>query len=320
MSRARKTSLTILLLASALPVAPAHALSCRFSVDTLNFGTIDVLDGSTPTVGGAVSIRCRNGVPNGWVTICPNIGSGEGNPSAYDPRQMRKWGNFSLKLNFNLFDPATNAIWGSLRWPYPPQPPILHLQLDTNGRGTMSKPIEARVFAGQFGVRPGTYYTWFRNAHVLFEYKSGWHANCTPNDGTRKPRFRVRARVQRSCQVSATGIDFGSAGDLGSPITATGTLTVRCTNTTAHRIKLDGGLAGASRPDQRKMFKGTDTITYGIYKDAAHTQGWGSSAAADVNAVGTGYDQTYTMYGKVPAQPTPPTGTYQDTVAVRVYF
>ena len=56
----RKTIYAIaVLLAAAVPIAPAHALSCRFSVDNLNFGTIDVLDGSTPTVGGTVTVRCR---------------------------------------------------------------------------------------------------------------------------------------------------------------------------------------------------------------------------------------------------------------------
>jgi len=46
---------------------------------------------------------------------------------------------------------------------------------------------------------------------------------------------------------------------------------VTCTSGTAYTISLDGGFSGATNPTQRKMTKGSEFITYGLYRDASGT-------------------------------------------------
>ena len=314
---AARTILVLLLMGAA---TPAWALRCSFDVSNIDFGTINVLTGGAYSSSGNLRIRCR-GNPYQTVTICPNIGSGTGNPTGYDPRQLDKWGSSTAKLNFNIYWPSSGpTIWGSLHWPFPPRPPIFHIQLNANGRKTVNQPMPAKIIAGQYSAIPGTYISRFQSSHVLFEYKAGTHPDCTNPNGTRKPRWRVRARVQKACEVSATNLDFGVAGTLSSNIDATATITVRCTNTTAYKVRINGGHTGTTNPANRKMTNGTHTITYGIYRDAARTQGWGRWNSNDVDAIGTGYPQNFTAYGRVPPQPTPPPGTYIDTLVVSVVF
>jgi len=306
-------------LPATMETAQARNLRCSFDVSNINFGSINVLTGAPYSTTGTLEVSCR-GNPFQDVTICPNIGSGSGNPTGYDPRQLQKWGNNGLKLNFNLFWPSGGNIWGSQVWPFPPQPPIFHLQLDATGRVSTSYPLPAAIFGGQFTVRPGVYYSRFSNSHVLFQYKSGTHASCSAPDGQRRPRFRVRARVLKACEVSATDLDFGAVGNLNANVDATATITVRCTNGTPYKIRIDGGHTGTTDPANRKMTNGTFDITYGIYRDAARTQGWGRWNSNDVNATGTGLPQTFTAYGRVPPQPTPPPGVYTDTLVVSVVY
>ncbi len=314
----RYAPLLLLLPLCSQPVAAA-SLNCRFDIDNLLFGDINVLTGAGVSTTGNVRIRCR-GNPNQWVTICPNIGSGTGNPTGHDPRQMDKWGSSTAKLDFNIFWPTSSAIWGSFLWPYPPTPPVFHIQLNGSGRKTVNRPMPATVFGGQYAAVPGTYISRFSNSHIAFQYQAGTHAQCNAPAGTRRPRFRVRAKVVKACEVSATDLDFGTVGNLSNPVDATATITVRCTNTTPYKVRINGGHTGTTNPANRKMSNGGHDITYGIYRDAARTQGWGRWNSNDVNATGTGYPQTFTAYGRVPPQPTPPPGTYIDTLVVSVVF
>lgn len=299
--------------------APAVSLSCNFDIDTISFGTINVFTGANHNTTSNLQISC-SGNPYQQVTICPNIGSGTGNPTGHDPRQLDKWGSSTAKLDFNIYWPAGSNIWGSFLWPFPPTPPVFHLQLNASGSITANYPMPAAIIPGQYAALPGTYISRFQTNHVLFEYKDGTHSVCTAPDGTRKPSFRVRAKVDETCEVSATDMDFGVTGALSANIDTTATITVRCTNTTAYKIRIDGGQTGTIDPANRKMSNGAHDITYGIYRDAARTQGWGRWNSNSVNATGTGYQQTFIAHGRVPPQSTPPPGIYTDTLVVSVVF
>ena len=67
---------------------------------------------------------------------------------------------------------------------------------------------------------------------------------------------------------------------------------------------------------------GANSVTYGLYKDAARSTGWGSSIVSGetVSGTGTGSAQALTVYGRVPPQSTPPPGTYSDVVVVTVTY
>jgi spore coat protein U-like protein len=62
-------------------------------------------------------------------------------------------------------------------------------------------------------------------------------------------------------------------------------------------------------------------VTYGIYRDASHSSPWGDTLGSNTHTgTGTGAVQNFTGYGLIPAQPTPPALTYQDTVVVTVTY
>lgn len=293
---------------------------CTFTVSDIDFGDVNPLSGLPYTTFGSISITCRNGLRYGWVTICPNLGYGSGNPAAWDPREMANTANATRKLLYQLYHPGTGTIWGSFYWSHPPKPPVWQFRLDSRGNGAWTQTIDARVFSGQTSVEPGLYVSDFAGNDVRFAYLSGRANDCSYPFGVESPSFQVRANVPRFCEVSATNLDFGSVGVLTQPVDAAGSIQVRCTTGTTYRILLNGGQAGAVAPDQRRMRNGSNSIRYGIYRDSARTLGWGDQPSNSVSGVGNGAVQTYTTYGRVFAQPTPPAGTYTDTIIVTVTY
>jgi spore coat protein U-like protein len=95
---------------------------------------------------------------------------------------------------------------------------------------------------------------------------------------------------------------------------------VQCTNSTPYTVALDGGTSGATDPTQRKMSKGAEKITYGLYQDSARSQGWGNTTGQTVGGTGTGSSQALTVYGRVASQTTPSAGSYSDSVVVTVTY
>ena len=69
------------------------------------------------------------------------------------------------------------------------------------------------------------------------------------------------------------------------------------------------------------MANGAQTITYGLYQDAARSNPWGNTIGTNTAAgTGTGSNQALTVYGRVGAQTTPSRGTYSDSVVVTVTY
>jgi spore coat protein U-like protein len=69
------------------------------------------------------------------------------------------------------------------------------------------------------------------------------------------------------------------------------------------------------------MTNGANTITYGLYQNAARTIAWGGTIGTNtVAGTGTGLAQLTTVYGRVPGQATPSPGTYTDTIIVTVTY
>ena len=311
------------LLLPALParaITPPPAFSCSVSATDIDFGNVNVLTGSGLFTTGTITIRCRNGWSSGFVTFCPNIAYGSGNPTAWNPRQMANTADFSSKLDFQLYWPGSSNIWGSFYWSHSPTPPVIRFQLNSSGNGSFTTTIDARIMTGQSNVVPGTYTSTFSGSNVRFEYRAGRFSSCIFPDGTASPTITVRANVVKYCEVSATDIDFGTVGLLNANVDASGTIRVRCTNGTPYTIGLNGGLSGATAPDQRRMTSGANSVRYGIYRNSARTLGWGDQPTNSVSGTGTGNSQTYTTYGRVFPQSTPPPGTYTDTIVVTVTY
>ena len=134
--------------------------------------------------------------------------------------------------------------------------------------------------------------------------------------------FDVQIVIQDECLIrSAADIDFGSQGGVvDSGIDATGTVEVECTDGTTYDIGLDEGIGAAATVATRRMTSGADTVAYSLYSDAPGGAVWGDTVGVDtVGSTGTGAAQTFTVYGRVPAQ-NAPAGTYLDTITVTVTY
>ena len=134
--------------------------------------------------------------------------------------------------------------------------------------------------------------------------------------------FTVQMIITASCTiVSASTLNFGSQGVLTANVDQTSTLQVQCTNTTPYNIGLNAGTGSGATVTTRKMTSGGATVNYSLYTDSGHTTVWGNTVGTDtVSATGNGASQSYTVFGRVPAQTTPAPATYTDTITVTVTY
>lgn len=313
----------VLALSVMFAASQARAQTCNFSISDVNFGTVDVIAGGVVDVTATIDVSC-SGLILETIRVCPNIRAGSGGADA-TARYMD--GPSTPKLAYQLYqDAARTVIWGSADNALPGDPPDINLFLGLSGSASTSVTIYARVFAGQTSVPAGSYLSNFTTLETRFDYGINI-LGLISCDGlpllqnTANPTFAVIAEVQKNCLVNALDIDFGTHGVLTTNIDATGQISATCTVDTPYTIELDGGLAGAP-PAARLMSNGPETVTYGLYQDAARTQPWGDSGTpgSTVSATGTGSTQNFTVYGRIPPQTTPPPGTYTDTVVVTISY
>ena len=132
-----------------------------------------------------------------------------------------------------------------------------------------------------------------------------------------------------SCNVSATSVAFGSYNVFNaSPLNATGTITVHCTNLLAlfvnYTIKLSKGLSGSYAP--RQMANGANRLNYNLYTDATRLTVWGDGSGGmsfvsdSFLAVLLGVTLNHTVYGRVPALQNVAVGSYSDNITVTLTF
>ncbi len=62
----------------------------------------------------------------------------------------------------------------------------------------------------------------------------------------------------------------------------------------------------------------TSYLPYNLYSNAGRTQNWGNQSSDWV--IGTGLDQTITIYSKIPQGANVPSDTYNDTITVTVAY
>jgi len=134
--------------------------------------------------------------------------------------------------------------------------------------------------------------------------------------------FSVQVTIVATCTInSASALNFGSQGVFTANVDQFSTIQVQCTNTTPYTIGLDAGLGAGATVAVRKMTNGGVTVNYTLYSDSLHTTVWGTTIGTNtVAATGNGAAQSYTVYGRIPAQTTPAPGTYADTVTVTVTY
>jgi spore coat protein U-like protein len=133
--------------------------------------------------------------------------------------------------------------------------------------------------------------------------------------------FGVTMAITAECVINSTAtLDLGSSGVINANHDANTPLHIQCTNTTPYTIGLDAGTTTGATVSQRLLVNGSATVNYNLYTSSGYSTIWGNSGGALVSSTGNGADQTFTIYGRVPAQTTPAPGTYTDTVTVTVTY
>ena len=301
---------------------PSAAQTCNFTNTGLNFGTVDLTGGAQVRMNGSFISNCT-GIPKRKVRICVNFNAGSGgiDPSGH-PRYMSSGVN---KLDYNIYKNGRySTIWGSRVWAYPPTSATINVTIGASGTGSKTKPVRGQIDAGQPGTPSGLYTSNFSGAQTLisYAYKNFGNCNVIIASGTSlQVPFLVQANVQGACTLTTTDMNFGTTGTIVSNLDATNSISVTCTNGTPYTISLDGGLSGATDPESRKMANGTNNVNYGIYQNSARTTAWGDTIGTNtISSVGNGTAQNFIAYGRVPAQSTPPPGTYLDTIVTTITY
>jgi spore coat protein U-like protein len=134
--------------------------------------------------------------------------------------------------------------------------------------------------------------------------------------------FRVQAKVQAVCEVTATDLNFGNyTSQAGTPLQGTTLLRATCTPNSSYNIGLNEGTSPGATVNQRKMVSGSNALNYQLYSDASRATIWGNTTGTDtVTGVGTGLAVDHTVFGAVPAAQVIPAGDYADTITVRIYY
>jgi spore coat protein U-like protein len=133
--------------------------------------------------------------------------------------------------------------------------------------------------------------------------------------------FGVTLLITAECVINSTAtLDLGSSGVINANHDSTTPIHIQCTNSTPYTIGLDKGTTTGASIGQRKLISGAAIVNYNLYSDSPGGTVWGDTSGAWVSSTGNGADQTFTVYGRVPAQTTPAPGTYTDLVTVTVTY
>jgi spore coat protein U-like protein len=139
---------------------------------------------------------------------------------------------------------------------------------------------------------------------------------------TASTTFRVTAKVQAVCAITASDLAFGNySAQSGTPLTGTTLLQATCTPSSSYNIGLDAGTSPGATVNQRKMVAGANILNYQLYSDSSRTTIWGNTSGTDtVTGTGTGLAVDHTVYGTIPAAQVVPAGDYADTITVRIFY
>jgi len=308
----------------------AQANTCALSAGTtatLDFGTVNPLLPGDTVADGTVAVTCNFSLLAIGARLCFSLGVGNTSPSI----AARALGAGTNRMNYNLYtDAARTQIWGAATAGQPTSQTMTGPLL---GGGNVSTTFRfyGKLPGGQSTVRTvnnantvySETYATTGTLDVLFGLLSGL-SNCPLAAPTQRITIPlvVRTTVQKNCTINATDMAFPPRGVLNAAVTANSQITVRCTNANAFSVALNGGsVAGNVLARKMKHTTAADTVSYQLYQDAAYGTVWGdASGGAPRAGVGTGANQSFTVYGRVPAEPTPRSGNSRDFVTATITF
>ncbi|NWK46905.1 Csu type fimbrial protein [Ralstonia pickettii] len=315
--------LACLVALTVLPPKNAHAQACTVASGTINFGNISPVQAGNTDVTTTLTVNCSGFLLQGSVArACLNLGPGSGG-SSIAPRVLSAGSN---QLQYNLYiDGAHSVVWGGRATPSTP-PVSVDVPLGVLGAGSATVTIYGRILGGQTTLPAGSYTQNFSgaNATVYALPNPGTTACSTITTHPTTFSLAAGANLVSDCLISATNLDFGTAGLLTSAITASSAITLNCTNQAPWTLALSAGAGNGATTATRLLTRngGTQTVGYNLYTNSGLTVIWGdgTGGTATVTGTGTGLSQVSTVYGRVPAQNTPQAGTYTDTIIVTVTY
>jgi spore coat protein U-like protein len=317
--RTRQALLAILaFFVASLACSAALAQSCTLTNASGSYGNVDVLSGAADNSTSTFTVTCT-GKKSNTVRLCLEMSAGS--PTDAGKRALSNGSKF---LDHEFYSDASRTqlwgSWGSAVTAYGTGGITYDLTLNSSGTGNQTFTVYARVLANQQTASPLSY-TWSA-ASPGMRYGYAGSAVCPTGGATTTGGTTLwTATVPANCLVSTTGVNFGSSGTITSNVDATGTATVQCTSTTPYTAALNGGNAAATDPTRRKMAQGSETISYGLYRDSARSLPWGSTTGTNtVSGTGTGSNQALTVYGRVAAQTSPSPGVYTDSVILTLTY
>jgi len=137
---------------------------------------------------------------------------------------------------------------------------------------------------------------------------------------TTSTNMTVQTVVPNSCTLSNV-VNIAFSNPSGTTITQTdnaGSVDVTCTNGGTYTVSANNG--ANALVNQRRMQSNrsgsTATLNYGLYTDTGRTNAFTTSS----QLIGNGAAQTFSIYGRMPAQTATEAGTYVDTVQLTVSY
>jgi len=137
--------------------------------------------------------------------------------------------------------------------------------------------------------------------------------------------LNISASVSAVCTITTSPVAFGAydpvVANAATDLTANGSVNVACTKGAAATIDLGNG--GNFLGGSRRMGSGTDFLNYGLFKDAALTQAWGTGIAGGTTAAYNAASKAVTaitVYGMVPQAQDVTVGAYSDVVLATINY
>lgn len=296
--------------------------SCTTTSTDLVFGNVDVLGGGAADITGTITVTCNILLNTlGTRSLTVRLGPGSGGTNGVI-RRMTDPATGST-LEYQLYrDAARTLVFGDLGGVGGAGITFSGASfLSLGGVTVIPITVYGRVSPNQGSVTPGSYTSAFQpplDIRIDYEICSLLLLCST---GTIGEPFTVTAQVQPNCLVAATAMNFGNSGVLSAAIDAVSQINVKCTANSPFQIGLGDGLHNDAPLARRMRSTAGDFIGYELYRDSGRTLPWGPTGSGSSQAgTGSGTDQAFAVFGRVPAQATPPAGSYSDTVSVVVTY
>jgi len=129
--------------------------------------------------------------------------------------------------------------------------------------------------------------------------------------------------LAQTCGVRVISLQFGDYNPLsGSTLDATADVYVTCDIAVAYNVTLDAGANSGGNFSPRRMatMGGGYSLAYNIFRDPGRIEIWGDGSGNTFThlGVGTGTENHFIAYGRLPGRQNVPVGLYGDVLSVLV--